>query len=231
MCLVLSWWLSSSAASSWITRWKPSHWQGKIILFADKCPDDNTFRPKILSYICESRYESNQEAPPKYICCVETSVLGIFLKTNYIFTEESNRPNITTIWRHRNFTLHRFLLETSFHCSLAFTFVTFLIHCPLHPAASSVSWCRYCFVCSGLTYEIYSGGGPSTFVYCVICYCVIAAPYVRSVVMSLHTVILLMTIRNVQWTMSFLYCLLKVSSFSESLRITLINASHYKRTF
>ncbi len=36
-------------------------------------------------------------------------------------------------------------------------------------------------VCSGLAYEIYSRGGPSTYVYCVVCYRVIVAPYVRSV--------------------------------------------------
>ncbi len=36
-------------------------------------------------------------------------------------------------------------------------------------------------VCSGLAYEIYSGGGTSTYVYCVVCYRVIVAPYVRSV--------------------------------------------------
>ncbi len=41
---------------------------------------------------------------------------------------------------------------------------------------------------------------------CVVCYCVIAAPYVRSVV-SLHTVTLLMTIWNTQWTISSLYSL------------------------
>ncbi len=35
-------------------------------------------------------------------------------------------------------------------------------------------------VCSGLAYEIYSGGGPSTCIYCVVYY-VIVAPYVRSV--------------------------------------------------
>ncbi len=34
----------------------------------------------------------------------------------------------------------------------------------------------YCFC-----WFIYSGGGPSTYVYCVVCYRVIAAPYVRSV--------------------------------------------------
>ncbi len=37
------------------------------------------------------------------------------------------------------------------------------------------------FVCSGLAYDIYSGGGPSTYVYCVVCYRVIVAPYVKSV--------------------------------------------------
>ncbi len=38
-----------------------------------------------------------------------------------------------------------------------------------------------CLVCSGLAYEIYSGGGLSTYIYCVVCYHVIVAPYVRSV--------------------------------------------------
>ncbi len=38
-----------------------------------------------------------------------------------------------------------------------------------------------CFVCSGFTYEIYSGGGPITYVYCVGYYCMIVAPCVRSV--------------------------------------------------
>ncbi len=47
--------------------------------------------------------------------------------------------------------------------------------------SSSVSCYRSCFVCSGLSYEIYSGGGPSTYVYCVVCYRMIVAPYVRSV--------------------------------------------------
>ncbi len=51
----------------------------------------------------------------------------------------------------------------------------------MSPAASSVSWYRSCLVCSGLAYEIYSGGGPSTYVYCVVCYRVIVALYVRSV--------------------------------------------------
>ncbi len=44
------------------------------------------------------------------------------------------------------------------------------------------------------------------YIYCVVCYRVIAAPYVRSV-LSLHTVTLLMMIRNAQWTMSSLYSL------------------------
>ncbi len=51
----------------------------------------------------------------------------------------------------------------------------------LSPAASSVSWYRSCFVCSGLAYEIYSGGGPSMYIYWVVCNHVIAAAYVRSV--------------------------------------------------
>ncbi len=56
-----------------------------------------------------------------------------------------------------------------------------MINWPLSPAASSVSIYRSCIVWSGLAYEIYSGGGPSTYVYCVVCYRVIVAPYVRSV--------------------------------------------------
>ncbi len=32
-----------------------------------------------------------------------------------------------------------------------------------------------------IAYEIYSGGGPSMYAYCVVCYHVIAAPYIRSV--------------------------------------------------
>ncbi len=47
-----------------------------------------------------------------------------------------------------------------------------------------------------LAYEIYSGGGPSMYLYCVVCYHVIAPLYVRSIVMSLHTVTVLMMIRN-----------------------------------
>ncbi len=69
----------------------------------------------------------------------------------------------------------------SMHCLLSFIFVTFLILWPLSPAASIVSWYWSCFVCSGLAYEIYSVGGPSKYVYCDVCYHVIAAPYVRSV--------------------------------------------------
>ncbi len=60
------------------------------------------------------------------------------------------------------------LLKTSFYCLPSFTFVIYLIHWPLSPATSSV-WCWSSFVCSGLTYEIYSGGGPSMFVYCMVC--------------------------------------------------------------
>ncbi len=45
---------------------------------------------------------------------------------------------------------------------------------------------------------------PSTHVYYVVCYRLIAAPYVKIIVMSLHAVTLLMMIRNTQWTMSSL---------------------------
>ncbi len=68
----------------------------------------------------------------------------------------------------------------SIHYLLSFIFVTFLILWPLSPATSSVSWYRACLVCSGLAYEIYSGGGPSMYTYCVVCYHV--TPYVRSIV-------------------------------------------------
>ncbi len=57
-------------------------------------------------------------------------------------------------------------------CLPSFTFISFLIYWHLSPAVYPVSWCRSCFVCSRLIYEIYSGCGPSTYVYCVVCYCV-----------------------------------------------------------
>ncbi len=69
----------------------------------------------------------------------------------------------------------------SMHCLHSFAFVTFLIIWPLSPAASGVSWYWSCLFCSGLAYEIYSRDGPSTYVYCVVCYHVIVAPYIRSV--------------------------------------------------
>ncbi len=53
----------------------------------------------------------------------------------------------------------------------------------------------------------YSEGGPYTYVYCMVCHCVIAAPYVRNVVVSLHIITLLMTIWNAQGTMSSFYSL------------------------
>ncbi len=77
---------------------------------------------------------------------------------------------------------------------LSFIFVTFLINWHLSLTASSVFWCRYYFVCCGLTYKT-----------CMVCYRVIAAP--SSVVMSLHTVTLVMMIQNAQWTMSSLFSL------------------------
>ncbi len=51
----------------------------------------------------------------------------------------------------------------------------------LLPCIAYFHWYRSCFVYSGLVCEIYSGGGPSTYVYCVVCYRVIVAPYVRRV--------------------------------------------------
>ncbi len=69
----------------------------------------------------------------------------------------------------------------SMHCLLSFIFVTFLVLWPLSPAASSVSWYWSYLVYSELAYEIYSGGGPSAYVYCLVCYRVIVAPNVWSV--------------------------------------------------
>ncbi len=43
--------------------------------------------------------------------------------------------------RHHNSIHNKFLPKTSLHCLLSFTFVTFLVHCPLSPAASIVYWC------------------------------------------------------------------------------------------
>ncbi len=97
--------------------------------------------------------------------------------------------------------------EDLFRCLHSSIFVTFFNRWPLSPAASRVSWCWSCFVCSGLTYKIWSEGGAYMYIYCVVCHHVIAAPYVRRVGVSLHTVTLLMTIQNVQWTMSSLYSL------------------------
>ncbi len=81
--------------------------------------------------------------------------------------------------RHRNSILNRFLLKTSFHALLTFIYFCYLFDSLAF--VSFVSWYRSCLVYSGLAYEIYSGSGPSMYVYCVVCYCVMLAPYVRSV--------------------------------------------------
>ncbi len=62
-------------------------------------------------------------------------------------------------------------------CLLLFILVTFLIYMTLSSAGSGVYWCWSCFLCSGLTYEIYRSG-PSMYVYCMVCYRVIVAPLV-----------------------------------------------------
>ncbi len=67
---------------------------------------------------------------------------------------------------------------------LKFTFITIMIHWHLFTDTYSASWYRFCSVCSWHIYEIYSEGGPSTYVYCVVCYRVITALYVRNVVVS-----------------------------------------------
>ncbi len=53
------------------------------------------------------------------------------------------------------------------------------------------------------------------YVYCVVCYCVIVAPYVRSVVMSFHIVTHLIMIWNADWTMRSLYSLSFFSIINE----------------
>ncbi len=73
-----------------------------------------------------------------------------------------------------------------------FTLLTFFHFCYRFYSLAFLSYYFQCllmsilfFIC-GLAYEIYSGGGPSMYIYCVVYYHVIAAPYVRSIVMSLH---------------------------------------------
>ncbi len=99
--------------------------------------------------------------------------------------------------RHWNSILNRFPVKISFHTLL--TFIYILIVWPLSPAASSVSW-----YCSRLAYEIYSGGGPSTYVYCVVCYQWQQFHMQEILVLSLHTFILFLTILNSKWTMRLL---------------------------
>ncbi len=83
--------------------------------------------------------------------------------------------------------------ECLFLCLLSLTFAIFFILWPMSLAGSSVSWCGFCFVCYRLIYEIYSWDDPSTYVYCVVWYHVIAAP---SVNVYLHTFTLLLIIQN-----------------------------------
>ncbi len=67
-----------------------------------------------------------------------------------------------------------FLLQISFQCLLSFTCV------PLSLPSSYISLWQSCFICSGLTYQIHSWGAHSLYVKHVVCYHVIASPYVRS---------------------------------------------------
>ncbi len=66
--------------------------------------------------------------------------------------------------RHWNSIFNRFLPPEDLF-SLLTKLLTFLIYWPLSLAASCVYWCWSCFVCSGLTYEVYSEGGSSIYVY------------------------------------------------------------------
>ncbi len=62
---------------------------------------------------------------------------------------------------------------------------------------SCVYSCQSCFVCSGLTYQICSGGGPSTYISCVGYYFVIADPCVRSVACVVTHLYTLLMIGNI----------------------------------
>ncbi len=82
---------------------------------------------------------------------------------------------ICPTWKHglgrlQNSMLNRFHLNT-------LPLITFSHFYYFSDSFTFVSWCWSCFVCSGFAYEIYSGCGPSMYVYCVF-YHVIAAPYV-----------------------------------------------------
>ncbi len=65
--------------------------------------------------------------------------------------------------------------------SFYFHFIIFPIHRPLSLPGSCVYWYRPCFICCGLTYETYSGGGPSTYIYCMVWYHVITVLCVECV--------------------------------------------------
>ncbi len=75
-------------------------------------------------------------------------------------------------------------------------FVTFPIHRLLSPAGSCVYWGGSCFVCSGLACEIYSGRGPSMYVFCVVSYQVMAVLCVQRVGCVFAPFILLLTTLN-----------------------------------
>ncbi len=80
--------------------------------------------------------------------------------------------------------INRFFLKTSFHASFSFIYLCYIfLFFGLCLLLLLVPFdIESCFVCLGLAYEIYSGGGPSMYIYCVVCHRVIAAPYVRNVV-------------------------------------------------
>ncbi len=115
-------------------------------------------------------------------------------------------PSCCVSWEksHWNSILNRFPLNTFLHCfSVLFTFVTFLIQWPLSPVGYCIPWCRSCRVCSGLTYELYSGCDPSLYPNCVVCYRLLAVPCVWSVgcvFEHIHT----LDVLECPWTLSCL---------------------------
>ncbi len=63
----------------------------------------------------------------------------------------------------------------------------------------------YCVVCYCMIaspyYEIYSRSGPAMYIYCVVCYCVIVSPYLRSVGFVFAYCYILVDDSECPWTM------------------------------
>ncbi len=111
------------------------HWVGNVqyILLCDSC---GSVLPH--SYFCHT---PQQILLPN--CCyhqVELNVVVAIVSGIGLIPMEAA---YLVSWRHQNALLSRFLLKTSFHCLLSFTFLPFLIYLPLYSAVSSVCWCPF----------------------------------------------------------------------------------------